>query len=154
MKKLICLASVLFCFASLVSCEGEEDSNYVAKNYLVGKFTVTQIGALNASSILNYEDVPTLSCTDDYTFNEDMTFRLDDRSVTDAVDCTTVTTTGTYAIVSGNIVLTYTAEGEEVTKSLDMLTLTDKELSVVYTDEATDKLVFLKMTRQMILAGN
>ncbi len=139
---------MLVCFLGFVSCEGEDDTNYVQKNYLSGMWNLTHVGALNASGILNYQEVSNRDCSDSYLFNEDLTASVTYR-VTTSDACNSETVSGTYKIVNGNIELLLT--GAETPMILDMLTLTDKELSFVYTSPSTSKLVFLKMSKAMPL---
>ncbi len=147
MKKLIYLASALFCFVSLVSCDGEEEVNYKSPNYLIGLWDVTQVGALNGQNVLNYEDASTECNFDSYLFNEDMTFTSIDNTFDGT--CTATTISGTYEVVNGYAILTYMMDGTATTKTLDLLTLTNTELSLVYTDENSE-LVFLKMTKHLL----
>lgn len=143
-KKIISLITVVACFFSLISCNGEEEVNYVSPNYLVGFWEVTQTGALNSQNVLNYEDVVTACSYDSYLFNEDMTFTMIDNSLTET--CVSETVSGTYVVENGYAVLSYTVDGVATTKTLDLLTLTNTEMSFVFTNSDTE-LVFLKLTK-------
>lgn len=148
-KKILALLAITVCFFSLISCNGEEEVDYKPKNYLAGVWAVTQVGALNSQNILNYENVSTECDFDTYAFNEDLTFSYTDYSFADT--CTSTVISGTYELVNGYIVLSYVIDGAEKTQSLDLLTLTGAELSLVYTNQNSE-LVFLKMTNILILS--
>ncbi|HEX8268724.1 MAG TPA: lipocalin family protein [Flavobacterium sp.] len=145
-KSLIYLASGMFCFASLVSCEGDDDPSYTVPNYLAGNWRLTEIGSLNSQNVLVYTDVETNGCEfDTVIFGEDYTY---DDSDFESVggNCTETTTTGMYVINNGNIEMTAPDSPFEA-KTLDMLVLTDTTLEVSYTDAETEELVFERYTK-------
>lgn len=148
MKKILSMAFALGCAFSFVSCEGEEDPEFVRTNYVAGTWEVAEIGSLDASNRLNYEMVDTSICEmDKFTFGTDMNYSFKDAEFAGGGTCNITTTNNTYAIEEGNIVLTTVVEGETVEQALDIIALTDKKLEVAYTDEETNKLVFLKMRK-------
>ena len=145
MKKLICLASILFCSLAIVSCEDDNDFTKVeVVDHLAGKWELKKIGGLNAQNSLNYTDVQVAEgCHyDNFVFGEGATFTETDFDSA-AGPCTEVSTSGTYEFVDGNIVLTNGATVE----TYDVQTFSDTTLELVYTDPVSEELVFLRFIK-------
>ncbi|AWA29090.1 hypothetical protein HYN48_02750 [Flavobacterium magnum] len=157
-KKIISLTAILLCILSIsfVSCESDDEGgDYVSPNYVAATWKLTAVGALNTQSTLIYTpvmegscDAQTVSFTEDFNFTRNYSVLVDEA-------CTPKTTTGTYALEQGNIVVTFVPEGQTLSESIsyDIITLSDVLLEVAYTDKLTGKLVFLKFAKQIMTAN-
>jgi hypothetical protein len=148
MKKLISLTFAAVCFLGFTSCEGEEENEFVQKNYVAGTWEVSEVGALNSGNVLNYVPVTVAEgCNvDKIVLNEDKTFVNTDYSVNEG-NCTNVQISGTYDLVAGNVILSATVNEAAFSRTYDLLALTKDLMEVVYTDPETNKLAFIKFTR-------
>ena len=124
---------VLLAIASLFlnSCEKEEETNFVQKNYLVGKWVVTEIGSLNSDGDLNYEAYEnSTDCeADNLIINENKSFQINDYEYLNAI-CDNFNTDGTYTVENNRITLNYTdSEGIiiEETRNVSSLTFTEMQ---------------------------
>jgi len=145
-KRIFYLAAVAIGFLSLSSCEENEDNDptYVIPNYLAGKWELKQTGSLNSRNILSYEDVAiNENCEyDNLVFGADNSFSENDYEF--GSTCELESLSGVYSLVDGNIIVNYTDVEEDLV--LDVVSLNDTQLEIVYTDEA-NQLVFLKFTK-------
>lgn len=144
---------VLLAIASLFlnSCEKEEETNFVQKNYLVGKWVATEIGSLNSDGDLNYEAYEnSTDCeADNLIINENKSFQINDYEYLNAI-CDNFNTEGTYTVENNRITLNYTdSEGIIIEETRNVSSLTFTEMQLSYTDNQTNEIVFLKFQRVM-----
>lgn len=153
-KKILYLASLAIGLLSLASCEENKDfdPSYVAPNYFVGKWELTQTGSLNAANVLFYDDVEkNENCEfDNIILGADMSFAENDFEFI-AGACNLEADGGQYMIVDGNLVFTYgDADPTDAIPAevviVDVIALTDTNLEVSLTDDNGD-LAFLKFTK-------
>ena len=79
MKKILTLLLVLP--LTFISCEEDEDT-FVKQNYLVGKWEAIQTGETNSQGVILYQDYENNSdCKDNYIFNEDLTFEINNQDL-------------------------------------------------------------------------
>jgi hypothetical protein len=146
MKKILALLFLLP--LTFVSC-GEDEKDFVKQNYLVGKWEITQIGASNPQGVILYQDyVNNSECKDNYIFNTDLTFEINDFPTEGT--CTSTRISGTYERLSTNVTLRYTVQvgdtPQQVSRSITVVSLTYEEAIIAYTNES-NQIVYLKLNK-------
>lgn len=150
MKKIKIVVLLAISSLFLNSCEKEEETNFVQKNYLVGKWVATEIGSLDSQGVLTYEAYENnANCdSDNLILNEDKSFQVNDFEYLNDV-CDNFNIDGTYTLEGNRISLNYTdSEGIAVDETRNISILTFTEMEVSYTDNETNEIVFLKFQRE------
>ncbi len=132
------VAIAILALATNTGCEDDKGSNYETPNYLVGTWELKQSGTLSSTGIVQYDAVD--ACNQEFSnisFTPNYTYVNNNYA---EADCSLTSTSGTYAILNGDIVLSNLDTTED---RLDVTRLTDKELDVVISD-AGGALTFLK----------
>lgn len=148
MKKitLLCFLSV---FSLLTSCEEDDGITFVKENYVLGKWTIDQIGNINSANFINYQEyVNTTECeSDNLVLTENNTYEENYYEFVNNA-CQNDQNTGTFELTNNNIVLTYLNELNETENlTLTIISLTYTDLEISYTDKDTEQLVFLKLKK-------
>lgn len=135
-------------FILFISCDEDDDITFVQEDFVVGKWTLSQIGAINAQNTIVYEDyVNNTTCEDDnLVFNENDTFEENDFELINST-CQNLQTNGTFEVINNKIILSYMMNGIEMKQTLTIVTLTYVEITLSYTDSDTNQLVFLKLNK-------
>lgn len=150
MKKLVLLVS--FAFLSLfTSCEDDEKlvDDFVQENYIVGKWYIKQIGAMNNLNTIVYVDYTNDSTCegDNLVLTENGTFEENSFEVVGST-CENFQTNGTYNLDKNILnLLTVNEEGETETLPLSIISLTYDAVNISFTDPDTGLLVFLKLEK-------
>ena len=146
-KKLILPVVLMFSLLGVVSCEEEDDTAYVAPNYIAGRWSLAEVGTLNGQNVLNYEPLADNDCdAEEIIFNEDYTFDTTTSQFEDT-NCVTVSREGTYAFAPGNVIFNYSnAASSADTLMVSLRTLTDREMVLVTNDE-NNAIQFLKYAK-------
>lgn len=150
MKKLVLLMS--FAFLSLfTSCEEDEKlvDDFVQENYIVGKWYIKQIGAMNNLNTIVYVDYTndSLCEEDNLVLTENGTFEENSFEIV-GLGCENFKTNGTYNLDKNILnLITVNEEGETETLPLSIISLTYDALNISFTDPDTGLLVFLKLEK-------
>lgn len=150
MKKILFLFIItLSTFFS--SCE--EDNSLVdkfeQKNYLIGKWYIKQIGAMNNLNTIVYVDyINDSSCEgDNWVLTQNGTYEENSFETVGTV-CENFQTNGTYTLDNNILNLTSVNEqGVTETLPLSILSLTNNTINVSFTDPDSGVLVFLKLEK-------
>jgi hypothetical protein len=143
----------LFCFLSafslFISCEEDDEVTFENKNYILGKWTLDQIGNINNANFINYQDyVSAADCeSNNLVLAENNTY---EQNYYDFVDnlCQNDQTSGNFELVNNNIILTYVDDFNETKQlTLTIISLTYTDLEISFTDEETEQLVFHKLKK-------
>ena len=138
-KKIYAIAAALTLSLAMTSCEEDDDEqDYVAPDVLSGRWVLDQVGYLNSVGAINYVSALDECAQDEITFQGN-TFSSADSAPNVEGNCATVSKTGTWALVDGN--LEFQAGAEEFRR--DVLTLTPDLMILVYTNTEGD-LQFLR----------
>ncbi len=150
MKKLVLLMS--FAFLSLfTSCEEDEKlvDDFVQENYIVGKWYIKQIGAMNNLNTIVYVDYTndSLCEEDNLVLTENGTFEENSFEIV-GLGCENFKTNGTYNLDKNILnLITVNEEGETETLPLSIISLTYDAVNISFTDPDTGLLVFLKLEK-------
>lgn len=150
MKKLVLLMS--FAFLSLfTSCEDDEKlvDDFVQENYIVGKWYIKQIGAMNNLNTIVYVDYTndSLCEEDNLVLTENGTFEENSFEIV-GLGCENFKTNGTYNLDKNILnLITVNEEGETETLPLSIISLTYDAVNISFTDPDTGLLVFLKLEK-------
>lgn len=150
MKNFFKLSFALTAILLSASCENEDDSNFVQKNYLAGKWVPVEMGTLDNENILNYFPYENdAECdADNIVLNENMTFNFSDFEYNGAT-CDENLLEGTYRRENKQLILTTTEEIDGVPTEMEttrnIISLTHDTLEISYTDEITNEITFLKL---------
>lgn len=139
---------VIAVFTLCISCEEDDDTTFVQENYVLGKWSLNQIGFITPQNTILYEDyVNNTECEDDnLVFNENNTFEENDFELVNSA-CQNLQTTGSFDVDNNKINLLYTENGETFTQTLTIVSLTFVDIILSYTDTETNQLVFLKLNK-------
>ncbi|ESU29187.1 hypothetical protein FLJC2902T_12290 [Flavobacterium limnosediminis JC2902] len=152
MKKIFKISLALALLTFNVSCEDDDDVNFVQQNYLAGKWIPVEMGTLDEENILDYLpyendaecDLDNLLLNEDYSFNH-TDFRYNGTS------CESEVMQGEYRKEGRTLILTTTEEIDgiptEVETTRNLVSLTYDTMEISYTDEDTNEVTFLKFQK-------
>ena len=147
MKRVSLMFLPIFFFS--LSCEEDEELNFIQENYILGKWFVTEIGTVNSNNTIVYEDyINDSECEEDnLVLNQEGTYEENNFEFISS-NCQNDQITGTYILDNNKIVQTYTDSGGQLKqKVLTIVALTYEEINLSYTDNEINKIVFLKLRK-------
>jgi hypothetical protein len=154
MKKFNLVLLTLLVSFSFLSCDNEDETGYVQKDFLTGKWIITKRGVVNNSGKLVYFPyVNDADCDlDNYTFNEDLSYSFNNFSTASGT-CENVATIGEYSAESNTVTLIYPEENsageiEMKERILNIKQLTDNSLEFTFTNTTINRIVFLKLIKE------
>lgn len=147
-KKIILIAFVFF---TLISCDENEDreANYVIPDYVSGTWEFSQIGSLNSTNTIIYQDYlnEAICDSDNIVINADKTFDFNDFIITNGV-CSEASYSGTYTLKNSTITTKYiNSLNEELTIVYTIVSLNQTEM-VLSTSTADSGITFYKLERK------
>ncbi len=137
-RKIYAIAAAFTMAFTMVSCEEDDEPEYVAPDVFSGRWVLDEVGAINSAGAINYVDAQD-ECADDEINFAGNAFSSSDSSLNIEGNCATVTREGSWELVDGN--LEFTAGAEEFRR--DVLTLNQDMMVLVYTN-SDGNLQFLK----------
>ncbi|ESU23948.1 hypothetical protein FEDK69T_10050 [Flavobacterium enshiense DK69] len=152
MKNIFKIPLVLTLLILTVSCEEDDDTNFVQQNYLAGKWIPVEKGTLNEENILDYLPYENdAQCDlDNVVFNEDFTFSNTDFQY-NGTTCESNVSKGDYRKEGRTLILTTKEEIDgvptEVETIQNLVSLTYDTMEISYTDENTNAVTFIKLVK-------
>lgn len=154
MKKINLVLLTLLVSFSFLSCDKEEGINYIQKNYLTGKWIISQRGVVNNTGRLVYFPyVNDADCnSDNYTFNEDLSYSFNNFTTASGM-CENLPTVGVYSAESNTVTLIYPEENsvgeiEMKERILNIKQLTNNSMEFTFTNTTINRIVFLKLIKE------
>lgn len=153
MKNFLYISLLAASSVFITSCEREDDSNFEAPNYLVGKWVPVEIGTVDEDNVILYSPYQNdAECdVDNLTLNADYTFAFSDFHYIDNT-CETISMDGTYTREASTLTLITMGQDElgnpiEVETTRTLVSLTYDTMEIAYTNEGTEEITVLKLQK-------
>jgi hypothetical protein len=146
MKKINLLLFLAFSVL-LLSCNQDDEAQFVKQDFLKGVWKVFETGTKNTQGIIKYVGVTECDSTS-YTFGGDKSFEEKNFTLNNQI-CTATNITGTFVLEDNKTLISYkNATGKELFHTKRILSLGFNEMEIVYTDSISQELIYKRLLKK------